>query len=188
MPEPEPREQPPSKPPQPANELLPLVYDQLRQLARQRMTSERLGHTLQATALVHEAYMRLAGSQDKARFTSAAHFYKAAAEAMRRILIEYARARGADKRGGSGKRVSFGTVLDLAAAPNSEDILAFDEALSRLESQAVDAAAIVRLRFYAGLSVEETAETLGMATRTVNREWQFARAWLYRELGSLAEP
>ncbi|QOV87557.1 ECF-type sigma factor [Humisphaera borealis] len=176
------------------SELLPLVYDQLRKLARQRMAGERIGHTLQATALVHEAFLRIVGPQSNGsqntgpKFSNVGHFYRAAAEAMRRILIEHARAHATDKRGGGVHRLSFTTVLDLAAAPDPEEILAFDDALSRLESQAADAAAIVRLRFYAGLSVEETAESLGISPRQVNREWQFARAWLYRELGSPDQP
>ncbi len=169
-------------------QLLPLVYEQLRQLARQRMAAERAGHTLQATALVHEAYLRIAGQSGRGPgFASIGHFYNAAAEAMRRILIEHARARAADKRGGDVKRLSFTTVLDLAATPDPTEILAFDDALLRLENQAADAAAVVRLRFYAGLSVEQTADALGMSPRTVNREWQFARAWLYRELGQSDE-
>ncbi len=172
-------------PPQAAQDLLPLVYDQLRRLARQRMAQERVGHTLQATALVHEAFARLSGpgGAGGARFANVAHFYHAAAEAMRRILIEHARSRGAEKRGGAVRRVSFTTVLDLAAAPDPAEILAFDEAILRLEQETPDAAEVVRLRFYAGLSVEETAAALGVSPRTVNREWQYARAWLYRVLG-----
>lgn len=173
---------------QPAADLLPLVYDQLRALARQKMAAERPGHTLQATALVHEAYARLVGSQDgNAKFSSVGHFYRAAAEAMRRILVDHARARLSEKRGGAVRRVNFTTVLDLAATPDPEEILAFDDALSRLESQSPDAAIVVRLRFYAGLSIDDTASTLGVAPRTVNREWQFARAWLFRELRATGE-
>jgi RNA polymerase sigma factor (TIGR02999 family) len=164
------------------------VYEQLRQLARQRMNAERGEHTLQATALVHEAYLRIVGPTGRGPgFTSVGHFYNVAAEAMRRILIEHARARAAEKRGGDFKRLSFNTVLDLAATPEPAEILAFDDALLRLEKQTADAAAVVRLRFYAGLSVEQTDEALGMSPRSVNREWQFARAWLYRELGRSEE-
>jgi RNA polymerase sigma factor (TIGR02999 family) len=163
----------------PASALLPLVYDELRALARHRMAQENVGHTLQATALVHEAFMRLSPT---GQFANRAHFFKAAAEAMRHILIEYARSKSRVKRGG-GKttRVPL-NVLDLAAAPNSEDILAFDEAISRLEQESALAASVVRLRFYAGLSVEETAETLGVSPRTISREWTYARAWLFRLL------
>jgi len=163
----------------PASALLPLVYDELRALARHRMAQENVGHTLQATALVHEAFMRLSPT---GQFANRAHFFKAAAEAMRHILIEYARSKSRVKRGG-GKTTRIPlNVLDLAAAPNSEDILAFDEAISRLEQESTLAASVVRLRFYAGLSVEETAETLGISPRTVSREWTYARAWLFRLL------
>jgi RNA polymerase sigma factor (TIGR02999 family) len=162
-----------------ASDLLPLVYDELRALARHRMAQENVGHTLQATALVHEVYMRLSAS---AQFANRAHFFKAAAEAMRHILIEHARAKKRIKRG-SGKSLSVPlNVLDLAATPDSQEILAFDDAISRLEQEAPAAASVVRLRFYAGLSVEETAETLGVSPRTVNREWTYARAWLFRML------
>jgi len=162
-----------------ASELLPMVYDELRALARHRMAQEGAGHTLQATALVHEAYLRLGGGA--ARFANRAHFFHAAAEAMRHILIEYARRRGALKRGGGMPRLPA-NVLELAAAPDSQQILALDDAIGRLEQEAPQAAAVVRLRFYAGLSVEETAQALNLSPRTVNREWTFARAWLFRVL------
>jgi RNA polymerase sigma factor (TIGR02999 family) len=176
-------EQPGHDAPRPAADLLPLVYEQLRSLARQRMGAENPGHSLQATALVHEAYLRLTGADGAdAKFANPGHFYAAAAEAMRRILIEHARSRGAVKRGGRVRRVNLSTVLDLAAAPESGEILAFDDAISRLESEAPEAAQVVRLRFYAGLSVDDTAKALGLSARTVAREWTYARAWLYREL------
>ena len=158
--------------------LLPLVYDELRAIARQRMAQEKAGHTLQTTALVHEAYVRLAGGGD-ARFANRAHFFHAAAEAMRRILTEHARRKGRVKRGG-GIRPAPANVLDLAAAPDSQQILALDDAIERLKQEMPQAASVVRLRFYAGLSVDETAEALGLSTRTVNREWTYARAWLFR--------
>ena len=161
-----------------ASALLPLVYDELRALARHRMAQENIGHTLQATALVHEVYMRLSG---KAKFSNRAHFFHAAAEAMRRILVEHARARGRIKRGGEARRAPL-NVLDLAATGDSEQILAFDDAIERLEKESAAAGAVVRLRFFAGLSVEETAESLGISPRSVNREWTYARAWLYRVL------
>jgi RNA polymerase sigma factor (TIGR02999 family) len=166
----------PDSTPQNASDILPQVYDELRALARHRMSQENVGHTLQATALVHEAYMRLGpGGQ----FASRAHFFKAAAHAMRNILIEYARSKGRLKRGGpDAKRLPI-NVLDLAALPDSGEILALDEAISRLESEMPLAASIVRLRFYAGLGVAETAETLDISPRTVNREWTYARAWLF---------
>jgi RNA polymerase sigma factor (TIGR02999 family) len=161
--------------------LLPLVYEQLRELARHRMAGERADHTLQATALVHEAYLRLVGNRDLP-WSGRAHFFGAAVEAMRRILIDYARARGGPKRGEGRRLIPLG-VLDLAAEGQSEEIVALDDAISRLERVSVSMAAVVRLRFYAGLSVEETAEALGVSKRTVEREWAGARAWLFRELG-----
>lgn len=163
-----------------ASELLPLVYDELRELARRRMADESAGHTMQATALVHEAYLRLAGSGD-GRFANRAHFFHAAAEAMRRILIEHARRKGRVKRGGHMRQISA-NVLDLAARGDPGEILALDEAIGRLEQEMPQAAAVLRLRFYGGLSVDETAEALGLSARTVNREWTYARAWLFREL------
>jgi RNA polymerase sigma factor (TIGR02999 family) len=161
-----------------AGDLMPLVYDQLRALARHRMSSEATGHTLQATALVHEAYVRLAGDGAR-RFSSRGQFYRLAAESMRRILIEHARAKGRVKRG-AGARREFLNLLDLASLPDSQEILSFDEAIQRLEEHMPSAASVVRLRFYAGLSVDQTAETLGVSSRTVNREWVYARAWLFR--------
>ena len=172
-----------------AGDLLPLVYDQLRALAQQRLIQERPGHTLQATALVHEAYLKLVGPRD-IPWAGQAHFYAAAAEAMRRILVDHARRRNREKRGGKGGRVHL-NVLDLANAENSEEILALDEALCRLEQQEPEVGKIVRLRFFAGLSVDQTAESLGVSPRTVDRRWKFARAWLFRELhpdGSTARP
>ena len=164
-----------------AAQLLPLVYEQLRRLAHLRMADQPQDHTLQATALVHEAYLKLVGNQD-VRWNDRAHFYFAAAEAMRQILVDSARGRGRLKRGG-GRSWSPVSVADLAAAEDPEQILAVDEAVRRFESQSPDAAAVVRLRFYAGLSVEETALALGRSERTVYREWNYARAWLIRELG-----
>ncbi len=172
-----------------ADDLLPLVYDQLRALAQQRMMLERPGHTLQATALVHEAFLKLVGPRE-IPWAGQAHFYAAAAEAMRRILVDHARGRNRDKRGGAARRVLL-NVLDLANTENSEEILALDEALSRLEQQEPDVGEVVRLRFFAGLSVDQTAESLGVSPRTVDRRWKFARAWLFRDLhadGSTARP
>jgi RNA polymerase sigma factor (TIGR02999 family) len=172
-----------------ASDLLPLVYDQLRALAQQRMMQERPGHTLQATALVHEAFLKLVGPRE-IPWAGQAHFYAAAAEAMRRILVDHARSRHREKRGGKGERVLL-NVLDLADTENSEEILALDEALCRLEQQEPEVGQVVRLRFFAGLSVDQTAESLGVSPRTVDRRWKFARAWLFRELhpdGSTARP
>jgi RNA polymerase sigma factor (TIGR02999 family) len=165
-----------------AAELFPLVYTQLRNLARRRMAEERAGHTLQATALVHEVYLKLIGPERAGPWAGRGQFFFAAAEAMRQILIDHARKRRGLKRGGGRRRVPLG-VLDLAADGPGEEILALDEAVLRLEQESPDVAAVVRLRFYAGLSVEETAEALGISPRTVKREWTYARARLCRELG-----
>lgn len=166
-----------------AEQLLPLIYDRLRAIAQQRMAGERVGHTLQATALVHEAYVRLVGNQEL-NWDSRGHFFVAAAEAMRRILIEHARARGRVKRGGDGdawRRVPL-SVVDLAESGNSEEILILDDVFRRLQEMSPEMADVVRLRFYAGLSVQETANALGISTPTVKRRWTWARAWLYRAL------
>jgi RNA polymerase sigma factor (TIGR02999 family) len=165
-------------------ELLTLVYQQLRAIAQQRMSGERTGHTLQATALVHEAYVRLMGDRP-VEWANRAHFFYAAAEAMRRILIEHARARGRVKRGGrEGGRVRVDpmSVVDLATETDPETILSLDEALRRLEQEDGELAAIVRFRFYAGLSIEDTAAALGMSPATLKRRWSFARAWLFEQL------
>ncbi len=167
--------------PRAAQELLPLVYDQLRKAAQLQMAGERPEHTLQATALVHEAYLRLVGSC-QTTFENRAHFYVAAAEAMRRILIEHARKRARIKRGGDRKRISLSAAY-LAQEACPEEIVSVDEAIRRLEKRDRRMAEIVRLRFFAGLSVGETAEALGLSERSVRREWALARAWLHRELG-----
>lgn len=164
-----------------ADGLLPLVYEQLRAIARQRMAQERPEHTLQATALVHEAYLRLVGGQE-VKWANRAHFYLAAAEAMRRILIEHARKRNRVKRGGDRRRAPV-SVADLAAEQDFEEIVAVDDAIRRLEKEDAQAAKIVRLRFFAGLSVDETARAVGLSPRTVAREWAYARAWLHDALG-----
>lgn len=162
-----------------AARLLPLVYDQLRRAAELRLASERDGHTLSATALVHEAYVRLAGPRE-IPWAGRGHFYAAAAEAMRRILIDHARARRA--RGGSAIRLEdIGDVATLALA-DSDRILAVETAFSRLESEDPEAAAVVRLRFFAGVTVDQAAATLGLSPRTAARLWTYARAVLYREL------
>ncbi len=169
-----------------ADRLLPLVYEQLRQAAQLNLSNERVGHTLTATALVHEAYLKLVGPRE-VPWAGQAHFYTAAAEAMRRVLLDHARSRGREKRGGvdgkPARRVDFSSVADLAAAENVEEILSFDDALRRLEGESVDAARVVQLRFFAGLSVEQTAKAMAVSDRTVNRLWTFARAWLHRALG-----
>ncbi len=165
-----------------ARELLPLVYDQLRKIAQQRMAGERTGHSLDATALVHEAYLKLVGDDDsELRWANRAHFFAAAAEAMRRILVDHARARGRQKRGGEGARLSL-SVATLGVEQDADEVMALDDALRKLEKHDSRMARIVSLRFFAGLSVDETAESLELSARTVKREWSVARAWLYREL------
>ncbi len=168
-----------------ADQLLPLVYNQLRAAAQKQMAQERADHTLQATALVHEAYVRLVGSRD-VPWENRAHFYVAAAEAMRRVLIEHARKRGRVKRGGGLRRIPL-SGEELARDPNLEEILSVDAAIRRLEERDGRMARIVRLRFFAGLGTKETAAVLGLSDRTVRREWALARAWLHRELSGRAE-
>lgn len=158
------------------DELLPVVYDELRAIAVGRLRGERSGHTLQPTALVHEAYLRLLGGDGPA-WNSRAHFFHAAAEAMRRILIEYARRRKRVKRGGGRVRVELEDTA-VAEWPDPDELLAVDEAIRRLEEQDSRAADVVRLRYFVGLSVEETAGALDLSERTVMREWAYAKAWL----------
>jgi RNA polymerase sigma factor (TIGR02999 family) len=160
--------------------LLPVVYDELRSLARARLRHERPVHTLRATGLVHEAYLRLVAS-DAPPWRDRAHFFRAAAEAMRRILIDYARRRGRIKRGGGRIQVTLGDIGAGEGMP-LEEILALDEAIQRLEGKDPRMAEIVRLRFFAGLSVEEVANALEISTRTVKRDWAVARAWLYEAM------
>jgi RNA polymerase sigma factor (TIGR02999 family) len=167
--------------PHAAGQLLPLVYDELRRLAAQRLAQEKPGQTLQATALVHEAYLRLV-DVDKARsWDSRGHFFAAAAEAMRRILVEQARRKQAPKHGGGRLRVELPEDL---AGPESraDDLVALDEALSRLEGHEPDAARLVKLRYFAGLSHQEAAEALGISRGAADRLWALARAWLFRQL------
>ncbi len=163
--------------------LLPLVYDQLRAIAQRALSQERPDHTLQATALVHEAYLRLVGDR-AVPWSSKAHFYVAAAEAMRRILVDHARSRGRSKRGGGRSRLTLSGVADLAQCDGVE-ILGFDQVFRRLDQEVPEAAAVVRLRFYAGLTIDQTAEALGVSSNTVDRRWAFARAWLFRALQEL---
>jgi len=160
--------------------LLPLVYDELRIIARGRLHHERQGHSLQATALVHEAYIRMLAG-DRPSWNDRGHFFSAAAEAMRRILIDHARKRGRAKRGGGRVQVTLGDV-EVGAGLPLEDLLALDDAIQRLEEQDPRMAEIVRLRFFAGLSVEETAKALEVSERTVKRDWAVARAWLFEAM------
>lgn len=161
--------------------LMPLVYDELRTIARSALRQERPDHSLYASDVVHEAYLRLMVGNSPT-WENRAHFFHAAAEAMRRILIEHARRKRRLKRGGQQRRVEL-SGIDLAADYDVERVLALDDVFRRLEQRDPRAASVVRLRFYAGLSVEETAQALDVSERTVKREWAFARAWLYSALG-----
>jgi RNA polymerase sigma factor (TIGR02999 family) len=175
-----------------AEELLPLVYDELRRLAAQKLAQEKPGHTLQATALVHEAYARLVGSGETAaarepRWDSRGHFFAAAAEAMRRILIDRAREKRSQKRGGGSKRFDI-DALDLATEATPDQLLAIDEALAGLARDDPAAARLVELRYFAGLTVDEAGKALGISTATAYRHWKYARAWLHSELLGTAKP
>ena len=167
--------------PHAAEQLLPLVYDELRKLATQRLAQEKPGQTLQATALVHEAYLRLVDVKEAQDWNSRGHFFAAAAEAMRRILVDQARQKQADKHGGGRVRVDLPDDL-VAAKARSDDLVALDEALSRLESHEPNAARLVKLRYFAGLSHQEAAETLGISRGAADRLWALGRAWLFRQL------
>jgi RNA polymerase sigma factor (TIGR02999 family) len=158
------------------DQLLEAVYSQLRKIAQQRMKDEKPGHTLQATALVHEAYLRLVQNENP-KWSSRAQFYVAASQAMQRILIEHARKKKRLKRGGDRQPVAS-NVVDLARDENLEDVVALHEAVDRLEEEDPRAALVTRLRFYAGLTVEETAKAMNVSERTVMREWVYARSWL----------
>ena len=173
-----------------AEQLLPLVYDELRHLAAQKLAQEKPGQTLQATALVHEAYVRLVGSGDAAdrdqHWDSRGHFFAAAAEAMRRILIDRARQKRSQKRGGARKRVDV-DAIDLATTAPPDQLLALDEALVKLSRGDPAAARLVELRYFAGLTVDEAGKALGISTATAYRHWNYARAWLHGELRGIAE-
>jgi RNA polymerase sigma factor (TIGR02999 family) len=168
--------------------LLPLVYDELRKLAAQKMAQEAPGQTLQATALVHEAYVRLVDVEQPPRWDSRGHFFAAAAEAMRRILVDRARAKGSAKRGGEFKKVDI-DAIDLATTATPDQLLALDEALAKLAVGDPAAARLVELRYFAGLTVDEAGKAIGISTATAYRHWNYARAWLYSELqGTNSEP
>ena len=162
------------------DELFPLVYDELRQLAAQRMSKEKPGQTLQATALVHEAYLRLVGAEEQ-NWEGRTHFFCAAAEAMRRILTDNARRKQRLKRGGGRQRVDLDDAEFAVEAP-SDDLIALDEALVKLASIDKIKAELVKLRYFAGLTIDQTSELLGMSQTTAKRHWRYARAWLYREI------
>jgi len=166
---------------QAAGQLLPAVYDELRKLAAARMAEEAPGHTLSATALVHEAYLRLVGPADAARWDNRGHFFAAAAEAMRRLLVENARRKKRHKRGGDRQRITLEAAALLVQAP-SDDLVALDDALTRLTAHDPIKAEVVKLRFFAGLSMPEVAQTLDISLATAERHWTYARTWLYAEL------
>lgn len=166
---------------QAAADLLPLVYDELRKLAVARMKQEAPGKTLQATALVHEAYLRVVGVQDDSVWEGRGHFFAAAAEAMRRILVDSARSKGRLKRGGDRDRVDLDDV-PIEAPEIREDVVALDQALNKLQTEDPVAAKLIELRYFAGLSIAQSADILQVSQRTAERTWTFAKAWLHREI------
>ncbi len=172
--------------PRAADQLLPLVYDELRKLAASKMSHEALGQTLQPTALVHEAWLRLVGKENP-QWNSRGHFFGAAAEAMRRILIENARRKLARRHGGGQRRLDV-DELEIAALATDEQMLAINDALERFASIDQPKADLVKLRYFAGLTIEQAAQTLGISEATAKRWWAYARAWLYSEVTSGADP
>jgi RNA polymerase sigma factor (TIGR02999 family) len=173
--------------PHAADQLLPLVYDELRKLAAQKMTQEKPGQTLQATALVHEVYLRLVDVEKVQHWNSRGHFFAAAAEAMRRLLLNQARDKKRLKRGGGWKRVDL-DKLAVADDAGDDDLISIDEALERLAKENKTCADLVKLRFFTGLTLDEAASALGLARRTADRTWAFARAWLYQALSQQDPP
>ena len=173
--------------PKAAAELLPLVYDELRKLAAARLADEKPGQTLQATALVHEAYLRLVGGTQPQNWSGQGHFFAAAAEAMRRILVESARRKGRARHGGGRQRLGLDTV-DLPIDVPADHFLSLDEALTRLAERDPQTARLVNLHCFAGLSIEQAAAVLGVSPRTAYRDWAFAQAWLYREVRGTEPP
>jgi len=169
--------------PQAAGELLPLVYEELRKLAAQKLAHEKPGQTLQATALVHEAFLRLVDGEEIRHWNSKGHFFAAAAEAMRHILVDRARRNKRVKHGGGRQRVQLDESIP-APACAADELLAIDEALTKLEREDPQAAAVAKLRYFAGLSAEEAALSLGISRASVYRHWDFARAWLLQEINS----
>lgn len=167
--------------PHAADQLFPLVYDELRKLASHKLNQERPGQTLQATALVNEAYLRLVATEQPLRFNSRGHFFAAAAEAMRRILVENARRKQQVRRGGDQRRIPL-EQAEIAQAGPPDDLLELDESLTRLEAHDELAARVVKLRFFAGMSLPEIAQALAISLRTVERNWTYARTWLHRDL------
>ena len=164
-----------------ADQLLPLVYDELKRLAKHRMSGERPDHTLGTTGLVHEAYLRLAGGEQSGHWQGRGHFFAAAAEAMRRILINHARDRARLKRGGGRRKIDLDKI-DVAESTGPQDLLDLDEALEKLTQENEQCGQLVKLRFFAGLTIEECANTLGVSDRSAKRYWAYARAWLAEAL------
>jgi RNA polymerase sigma factor (TIGR02999 family) len=173
--------------PKAAEQLLPLVYSELRKLAGQRLAQEKPGQTLQATALVHEAYLRLVGQDDALAWDSRSHFFASAAEAMRRILVDTARRKRSERHGGRRQRCEL-LDGDLMTEPVSDDLLDLDEALTRLSAVDAQAAEVVKLRVFAGMAVEDVARHLRVSPRTAKRSWAYARAWLMREMAPASDP
>jgi RNA polymerase sigma factor (TIGR02999 family) len=170
-----------------ADQLLPLVYEELRRLAAEKMSHERPGQTLEATALVHEAYIRLVDAEAQ-NWSGRTHFFAAAAEAMRRILIENARRKQRCKHGAERQRVNLDDSEIAIEGPPSTDLIALDEALSKLAEEDRVVADLVKMRYYAGLTIEQAAEVLGVSRRTADRYWAYARAWLYQEITKAEKP
>jgi len=170
-----------------SEQLLPLVYDELRRLAAQKLSLEKPGQTLEATGLVHEAYVRLVGTDEERRWDNRGHFFAAAAEAMRRILVENARRKRSAKHGGGMVRQEFDD-LQLAAPELCEDLLALDEALNRLTEKDPIKAELVKLRHFGGLTVDQAAQALGISSATADRYWAYARAWLHAEITGKTSP
>jgi len=163
------------------DQLIPFVYEELRRQAARYLRRERINHTLQATAIVHEAYLKLIDQTD-VKWESRTHFFAIAAQAMRRILVDHARTKHREKRGGDALKVTLDDALPLAAEEKSLDLIALDEALTRLEAKDKQKARVVELRYFIGLSLEETADALGISRATTARDWNVAKAWLHREL------
>jgi RNA polymerase sigma factor (TIGR02999 family) len=174
--------------PSAAEQLLPLVYDELRQLAAQKLAHEQPGQTLQATALVHEAYFRLVGDGQPRDWNSRGHFFAAAAEAMRRILIDNARRKGRQKRGGARRQRVDLDSQDLVSQTTPDELLLLDDALAALTAEEPEAGQLVKLRYFAGLSIEQAAEALGLSRTTAYEHWAYARVWLHAELYGRRRP
>ena len=170
-----------------AEQLLPLVYDELRRLAAQKLAQEKPGQTLQATALVHEAYLRLVGGEQTRDWDGRRHFFAAAAEAMRRILIDRARHKQSRKAGGARRRLDLDDIEPVLQEQNGDRLLALDEALQRLEAEDPRKAELVKLRFFAGLTAEQAAAALGVSTSTAEKDWAYARSWLRVTIDRLSD-